>query len=221
MKLTIFGATGGIGTQLLAQAATAGHLATAAARNPARVAGAARIVAVDLAAPDRRALESAVAGADAVLSALGPRSATDAGVVSGGTRAILEAMLTTGVRRLVVVSAAPVGTTPSPDRPAPPRRDPGDTFLMRHVLSPLVKRVFGKGYADLAVMEDLVRLSDAEWTIVRPPRLTDRPLTGVYRTAYDRNVRRGLSISRADLAHLMLRLLDEPESIRHTVGVAR
>jgi hypothetical protein len=44
--------------------------------------------------------------------------------------------------------------------------------------------------------------------------------TGDYRTALDRNVRGGLSISRADVAHLMLRVLDEPETVGHTVGAA-
>jgi len=56
---------------------------------------------------------------------------------------------------------------------------------------------------------------------VRPPRLTDGALTGRYRTAYGRNLRRGLSISRADVAHLMLRLVERPEAFRQTVGIAR
>lgn len=222
MNLTIFGATGGIGGHALAQAAAAGHTVTAAVRNPANVPGglAARTVAVDLDAPDPRALERAVGGADAVLSALGPRSAADAGVVSRGTRAIVDAMRATGVRRLVVISAAPIGTVPSPDRPAPPRHDVGDGFVVRHVLAPIIKAAFAKPYADLAQMEDVLRLSDLDWTVVRPPRLTNRPYTGSYRTAYGRNVRRGLFISRADVASLMLRVLDDPQAVHATVGVA-
>jgi uncharacterized protein YbjT (DUF2867 family) len=64
------------------------------------------------------------------------------------------------------------------------------------------------------------RESDLDWTVVRPVRLTDRPLTGKYRTAYGRNVRHGLFISRADVAHCMLRVLDQPETFRQTVGIA-
>jgi uncharacterized protein YbjT (DUF2867 family) len=164
-----------------------------------------------------------VAGADAVLSCLGARSRADseAGLVRHGTLAITAAMRAAGVRRIVVVSAAPVGTVPSPARPAPPRYDPGDGFLVRHLLNPIVKAAFRASYADLAQMEDVLRASDLDWTAVRPPRLTDKPLTGSYRMAYDQNVRRGLSISRADVAHVMLRVLAEPGTFRRTVSAAR
>ena len=91
---------------------------------------------------------------------------------------------------------------------------------MRTVLNPVIKAVFREHYADLAQMEEIVRDSGLDWTIVRPPRLTDRPLTGTYRTASDRNLRRGLSVSRADLAHLMLRTLDRPETINQILRVA-
>ena len=59
-----------------------------------------------------------------------------------------------------------------------------------------------------------------DWTAIRPPRLTNGPLTGTYRTAIDRNVRHGLTISRPDVAHLMLTVLQQPETVRHSVGVA-
>ena len=137
-----------------------------------------------------------------------------------GTQAIVQAMQAAGVRRLVLVSAAPIGTVPSPARPRPPRFDPGDGLLMRAVLNPLVKAALREHYADLAAMEDIVRASGLDWTIIRPPQLTDKPLTGVYRTAYGRNLRRGLRISRADVADLMLHALSQPETIRKTVGVA-
>ena len=68
--------------------------------------------------------------------------------------------------------------------------------------------------------EDILRDSGLDWTISRPPKLTDKPLTGVYRTAYGQNLRGGLSISRADVAHHMLRVLDEPETINQVIGIA-
>ena len=91
---------------------------------------------------------------------------------------------------------------------------------MRYVLTPMIKRVLGYVYADLALMEDELRTSGLEWTVVRPPRLTNGPLTGRYRTESGRNLRRGLSISRADVAHLMLRLVDQPEAFGQEVGIA-
>ena len=220
MKLTIFAATGGIGRQALEQAVAGGHDVTAVVRNPNGLSGRIRIVTADLAAPDRATLESAVAGADAVLSGLGPRSASEAGIASQGTRAIVQAMRATDVRRIVVVGAAPIGTVPSPGRPRPPKHDPGDGFFMRHLLSPLTKAALRTRYGDLALMEDLLRDSGLDWTVVRPPQLTNKALTGTYRIAYGQNLRRGLRISRADVAHLMLRVLEQPETIKQVIGIA-
>jgi putative NADH-flavin reductase len=220
MKLTIVAATGGIGRRALEQALAAGHDVTAVVRNPRKLPGGVPAVTVDLAAADLAALESAVAGADAVLSCLGPHSVSEAGIASRGTRAIVQAMQATGVRRIVVVSAAPISTVPSPGRPTPPKHDPGDGFLMRHLAAPLTKAVFRRPYADLAEMEDVLRDSGLDWTVVRPPRLTDGPLTGSYRTALGRNLRRGILVSRADVAHLMLRVLDRPETIGQAICIA-
>ena len=220
MKLTIFAATGGIGRHLLEQAVAAGHDVTAVVRNPKKLSRQVRIVTADLTAADPAALESAVDGADAVLSGLGPRSNSEAGIVSWGTRAIVQAMQAMDVRRIVVVSAAPIGTVPSPGRPKPPKHDPGDGFFVRNLFGPLVKTALHEHYADLALMEDVLRDSGLDWTVVRPPRLTNGPLTGTYRTAYGQNLRRGILVSRADVTHLMLRVLEQPETIKQTIGIA-
>jgi uncharacterized protein YbjT (DUF2867 family) len=220
MKLTIVAATGGIGRELLKQALAAGHDVTAVVRNPKTLSGNIRIVTADLSSPDQAVLKSAVAGADAVLSGLGPRSVAESGIASQGTCAIVEAMHATNVRRIVVVSAAPIATVPSPGRPRPPKHDPGDGFFMRHLAAPLTKAALRKPYADLALMEDILRDSGLDWTVIRPPRLTDKLLTGTYRTAHGQNLRRGLLISRADVAHLMLHVLDDFDSIKRTIGIA-
>lgn len=223
MRLTIFGATGGIGGRLLEQAVAAGDEVTAVVRDPGKLVASrngVRVVAADLAAPEPGVLESAIARADAVLSGVGPRAMAKAGVAEQGTRAIVQAMRATGVRRIVVVSAAPISTVPSPGRPHPPRDDPGEGFLMRNVLTPVIKTVMRERYTDLALMEDLLRGSDLDWTIYRPPRLTNGPLTGTYRTAFGQNLRRGALISRADVAHAMLAALKQPATIRREVGIA-
>jgi putative NADH-flavin reductase len=219
-RLTIFAATGGIGRQLVAQALAAHHEVTAVVRNPRPLPPGIRAITADLSAPDTAALRSAVAGADAVISALGPRAFTQAGVALQGTRAIIDAMKATGVRRLMVVSAAPISTFPSPGRPHPPRYDPGEGIFMSRLLSPLVKKVLHERYDDLARMEDALRDSGLDWTIIRPPRLTNGPLTGQYRTAYGQNIKGGARVSRANVAHFMLATLDEPATIRQAIGIA-
>lgn len=223
MKLVIMAATGGVGQQLLRQALGAGHDVTAVARNPAKLPAAlrdARIVKADLAAPVPAVLEAAIAGTDAVVSGLGPASNSGAGIATRGTGAIATAMRATGVKRLVVISAAPVGTVPSSGHPVPPKHDPGDGFFMRHFGARFARAAFGKVYADLAAMEDLLRASGLDWTVIRPPKLTSRPLTGHYRTAAGQNVRGGFSVPRADVAHLMLAVLSQPDTIGQVIGIA-
>ena len=221
MKLTIIAASGGTGRHILDQAIAAGHDVTAVVRNPRKLDGTgARIITTDLSHPDRASLREAVAGADAVLSALGGTTTSEEGVAERGTSAVLEAMQAMGVRRLVVLSAAPIGTVPSPHRPHPPKHDPGDGFFMRHLGARFARTKFRAHYADLARMEDAVRASGLDWSISRPPMFTDKPMTGRYREALGRNIRGGFSIPRADVAHHMLALLARPETVGQTVGVA-
>jgi putative NADH-flavin reductase len=219
MKLTIFAASGRIGREAVEQAMAVSHDVTAVVRDPTKLSREVRIVRADLGTPEPAAVESAVEGADAVLSCLGPRSMAEIGIASQGTRAIVRAMQATGARRIVVVSAAPIGTVPSPDRPKPPKHDPGDGFFMR-LVSPMLKAALRRPYADLALMEDIVRDSGLDWTVIRPPRLTNKPLTGTYRSAYGQNLHRGFFIGRADVAHLMLRVLERSETIKEVIGIA-
>ena len=219
MKLTVFGATGGVGREVLRQALAAGWHVTAVARNPAKLVGDVDAVQADLADSERDTIAQAVRGADAVISAVGPTHRTDVGIAARATATIADAMTAQEVRRLVVISAAPVGVMPSPQR-NPPRYDPGDDWLMRYVLAPMILRIFPDVYRDLAAMEDLLRAGQLLWTAIRPPRLTNGPLTGTYRTAIDRNLPKGRTISRADVAQVMVNVLHQPETIRHTIGIA-
>jgi putative NADH-flavin reductase len=143
----------------------------------------------------------AVAGADAVVSALGPRSyGTASSTISAGTASIISAMRATGSSRLVVVSAAPMAS------------DDQGTLPYRLLVGPLLRR----GYADMALMAEATRRSGVDWTILRPPRLTDGPRTGTWRQATNANLRRGNRISRADLAEAMLASLDDPDAVKAT-----
>jgi hypothetical protein len=156
-----------------------------------------------------------------VLSALGPRSklAARGRIVTVATNAVIRSMKDTGVRRLIVVSAVPVATVPSPARQNPPKNDPTDGFFMNHVLNPVIRAAFRDTYDDLAEMEDAVTQSGLDWTIVRPPRLVDKPFSGSYRIESGHNLRGGRSISRADLAHFMLRAAGQSVTIGEQVRI--
>ncbi|MFC9246706.1 NAD(P)-dependent oxidoreductase [Streptomyces sp. NPDC057136] len=210
MRLTVFGATGAIGRQLVRQASEAGHEVTAVVRDPARLPEG--LSAADLHAvvrlDDAEAVRGAVAGRDAVLSGLGSRGRKADGVAERLTGQVLRAMEAEGVRRLLVVSAAPVGPEAA-DEPLLDR-------AMRKAIGAVLKEV----YADLTLMEAALARSATDWTSVRPPKLTEGPRTGTYRTVVGGTPRSGRSISRADVAHAMLALIDDPAAVKQGVGVA-
>jgi uncharacterized protein YbjT (DUF2867 family) len=158
---------------------------------------------------DPEVLRPLLEGSDAAISGVGPRGRKDGPVASTSTRGILRAMEARGVRRFVAVSAVPVG--PVPD---------GESFLNRRIVLPLISAFARDVYVDLAEMEDEIRRSTTQWTIVRPPKLVNKPLTGKYRTIVGGNVPRGYTISRADVADAMLAVLDDPATIGQAVGVA-
>src|SRR6478752_5908721 len=83
--------------------------------------------------------------------AIGAGHEVKAVVAEQGTLAIVRAMDVAGTRRLVVVSAAPISTVPSPGRPHPPRRDPGEGLFMRNLGTPLFKTLLRERYTDLAL----------------------------------------------------------------------
>ena len=204
MKLVIFGAGGRTGTHLVAQALERGDDVTAVVRRPTGTsAGGTERIVPDLA--DTAAVRDAIGDADAVLSAIGPRSRADAPVAAPATRHILAA----APRRIVVISAAPVG---------PPAA--GDSFISRRIALPIVGRVLRPVYDDLREMEEALAASDAVWTALRPPMLTNGPATGRYRTLVGGAVPRGFTVSRADLAAAMLETLDRPDTANRAVGVA-
>jgi putative NADH-flavin reductase len=209
MKLTIFGANGKTGTSLVRQALEAGHEVTAVVRDPARLAvpphDHLRVVTADV--MDPVAIASAVSGADIVVSAVGPHGRAATTILRDSTRSIITAMKKSGASRLMTVSGSMVDDT-------------GDGFFLRHVGKPMTRRIFKGPCVDMRQAEDQIHASTLDWTILRPPRLTDKKGTRKYRTAIDRNLPHGFTLSRTDLATSILALSDDPKSIGKHVFMA-
>jgi putative NADH-flavin reductase len=210
MRLAIFGATGGTGVQLTSQALRRGHHVVALARRPEAVRirhPRLSIVAGDVTVPG--AADPVVAGAEAVLSALGigyHRHATT--VYSAGLGNILTAMEQAGTGRLLVVSTSSLAL-PGPERLT-------EWLVARFVLHPLLHRP----YADMLLMERLLRQSAIDWTLVRAARLTNGKPKGTWRTAEEAKLPGCWSISRADLASYLLDHMTDPSLARVTVEIA-
>jgi len=195
MKIVIFGANGQTGRLLTGQALAAGHNVVAATRRPAQFPITHdRLVAVEADAHDAAAVDRVVQGADVVLSALGvPFTRKQVTLYSEGTGNIIAAMSRHGVKRLIVVSSSATE----------PHHHADGGFLLNRVLQPLVTATIGKTtYADMRRMEDLIRGSDLEWTIMRPSGLFDAPGVTAYELREDQAP--GVFTSRAGLAASML-----------------
>jgi putative NADH-flavin reductase len=207
MKLVVLGATGGTGREIVRQAIERGHSVTAFVRNPDGLQRNGNHVAVvqgDLLNPDN--LARVIAGHDAVISGFGPRvpvSKADAHLLQQFALVLTDAMHMEQVRRAVVVSVA---------------------FLFKNSLFPpaylLGRLLFPQVVADASAMESVIKSSGLDWTLVRPPELTDKPYTGKYRVRMEHLPNFGFSISRADVADYMLKIVDDHATVGKIIGVS-
>ncbi|MFD8547753.1 NAD(P)-dependent oxidoreductase [Streptomyces sp. NPDC059649] len=211
MKLTVLGASGGVGRQLVTHALADGHEVTAALRSPEKLTERhERLTVVRTDPLDPVSLKTVIDGADAVLSGIGQAGRHDPlRPASTSARAAVEAMTATGVRRLLMVSAGPLNRTGA-----------GQPFLSHRVFGPLLWAVLKELYTDLARMETVLRDSGLDWTAVRPPRLLDTPGEGRYRHAVEAGPA-GSVIARADVARAMLDFVTDPRTYGHAVGISR
>jgi putative NADH-flavin reductase len=207
MKLMVLGATGGTGLEIVRQAVERGHSVTAFVRSPDRLKPFRDRITIrqgDLL--NRTELERALPGNNAVLSGFGPRvpvSKSEATLLQQFAVALTSAMLRTEVRRVIVESVA---------------------FLFKNSIVPpaylLGRLFFPRTVADASAMERIFANSGLDWTMVRPPELTDKPYTGKYRVSEGHLPRLGFKISRADVADCMINVAEDSSTIRKIVGVS-
>ena len=202
MKITIIGGSKGTGARLATAASAACHEVTAVSRSGVPAAGA-RAIAAD--ATNASAVREAISGADAVVVTVGGVKGSHHHRATV-TRAVIEAMTASGVRRLVVQSSLGAGDSGS---------------LMPAPLRVVMKLLLAAPLADHNEQEEAVRASTLDWTIVRPTGLTDKPAQRSWRALHvGDDGYLGGSIPRDDLAACILQLLDDDASIGTAVGVS-
>lgn len=205
MNVLILGATGGTGLEIVKRAIERNHSVTAFVRSKhalARFNGAVNAVEGNLL--DRTDLERVLVGHDAVLSAFGPRDArSHEPLVAPFAQSLVAAMTQCNINRLIILSVAFLFRNSI----LPPAYPLGQLFLKHHV-------------DDCAEMEAIVRRSRMDWTIVRPPALTNKPRAENYRVGVGRLPFMGFTVSRADVADFMIRAMESGAYGREVVGVA-
>ena len=208
MRVTVFGASGATGRQLVEQALAQGYDVTPFVRQASKLGIASkRLTIVEGDVSDYAAVAKAVHGQDGVLCALGAATPLRRDpVLIEGIRHLVRAMEQGGVRRLVYLSFLGVGEG---------RRQL--TAFGRYVVAPLMLR---NVVADHEVKERIIRGSTLDWIVVRPPRLTNGARRGIYRSGIDICATSMIPrISRADLAEFMLGQLSETTYVRQAPAV--
>jgi putative NADH-flavin reductase len=210
MKITVFGATGGIGAHVCERALAQGHQVTAFARRPTAVRASGerlRVVVGD--ALTGAGIDEAIGPESVVISCLGSRTPTKRGdpVASSGARHIIAAMRAVGASRLIAVSSVGVGAAND------------NSWLVNVLVRPAFALFFAPARDDFDAMEALVAGSGLDWTLARASSLTDGPARDRY--VIERDLRRvGPFISRADVAAFFLREAEKPVHIRARVTLS-
>jgi putative NADH-flavin reductase len=203
MRLIVLGATGGIGKYLLEFATARGHEVTAFARSPQKIALKSerlKVIPGDLLNVEQ--LAQVLPGHDAVLSAFGPATLRRVTTRRKFGEVLAAAMQRSGSRRALVVSSALL-------------------FREQNIIGKLLKEtLFRNLIPDMTGMEAAIEKDGLEWTLVRPPRLTNGALTQSYHVA-DGRLPKGMTVSRACVADFMVKEAERPAHVRQIVGLSK
>jgi putative NADH-flavin reductase len=197
MKITIIGASAGVGLQAARMALQQGHEVTTLSRRIVPVPNHAKLRRVQGSATNPSDVRAAVEGADAVLITLGVKSPFPTTLFSDSARILLRVLQEAGSSAtLIVLTGFGAGDSWS-----------YNSLPMRALFTLLLKAV----YADKTEQERLIAGSYPRWEFVRPGRLTNSEMTGRYRVLDDlvEGMKVG-AISRSDVAHFMVAQVENP-----------
>jgi len=202
LRLFVLGATGKTGGVLVAQAVAHGHSVTTFGRSLFTGSQSGEILSIVGDPMSASELADALPGHDAVLSVLGTRGLGATSVLEDGSRATISAMRKTGVRRLVILSSALLDS---------------HIGVINRIVSRTILRHFS---SDQRAMEKLVTASDLDWTVLRPPRMTDSaPDEQSTSTLDDPPDASGMIITKEEVARVMLDTVENRRHIRELVHV--
>jgi len=211
MKITVIGASRGIGRKVVDYALSRGHTVRALARSADQMGIEAEgFEPVTGDATDPAALARALPGADAVILTLGVprdlRALRRTTLFSDTARVLIPAMEAAGVKRLLAVTGFGAG----------------DSAAKLSTLESIpFKLLLGRAYADKAVQEEMIKTSTLEWTIARPGILNDNKMSMKYKVLVEPETWRQGLISRADVAHFLVHAAEDGTHIHKTPALQR
>ncbi|WP_345411111.1 NAD(P)-dependent oxidoreductase [Actinomycetospora chlora] len=201
MDVTVFGGTGKIGRHVVRRLLRAGHHVTALVRSPEKLDitdDDLEVIVAEL--DDTAAVGRAVAGADAVISALGPPidPFLRSGPLTAATRGIVAAMHESGVRRLVALATVSV---PDPrDRPS----------LLDRLVPVGIGLLIPGALKEVQGISEVVTTSGLDWTLARITAPIDVSTNGTLRAGFLGRDHVGAPMARTDVAAFLVdQLVDD------------
>lgn len=209
MKIVVFAAAGKVGQEVVRASLAKGYEVVAVVRtNQTLPFTDVRVTVAQAELSDTEALEKALVGADAVITAFGPGPTTHDTALSDGTKNILDAMEKVGVKRIVLLSTNAVG-------------DEGDNLdIPWEILKWIIKTGAPGATNEILRMAEHARASSRDYTLVRIPFLTEAPKKKSIRFGYLGHGAIGWNITRADLAEFMVEQVSNPSYIRRAISVS-
>jgi putative NADH-flavin reductase len=208
MKLALFGATRGVGKQILLQAIERGHTVKVLVRDLSKLdVSYANLEVVQGDVLNANQVATMLQGQDVALVALGGKPGQkEARPCAAGTKNILQGMKQHGVTRIVAVTSLGIGDS----------RGQAGIFFEKILVPLLLKAEF----TDKELQEKYIRDSQLEYVIARPSGLTDKPAKGTYRASKTLKGSVTKTISRADVAHFCLEQLRKTEFLNAAVSLS-
>ena len=205
LDLLIFGGTAGVGLETVKLALARGHKVTSVSRRPERMTlehDNLNNVKGDFVKSESYA--SFIEDKDAIISAIGVDASSEKiTIYSEGMKNVLKAIGSNSSTQVVTITGIGAGDS----------KGHGGFFYDRIVNPFLLK----EDYADKTRQEAILRSSQSRWTIVRPGFLTDEISETRYRVLLDMDGVQSGDISRADVSHFLLAVVEQGAYINETV----
>jgi putative NADH-flavin reductase len=183
LHIVVIGANGGTGKEFTQQALDAGHRVTAIVRTPEKLVMEhpnLKIVKGDVL--QASGFENEIENIDVIISALGVHSQKPTTIYSQGITNIISAMKNKNIKRIFCISAQAIEISPA------------IPLWQKIVTKYILQRIFKNTYEDTRLMEQIIKQSNLDFTIMRPPMLKDKPFTGKCRFAINAFLKNPVSI---------------------------
>jgi putative NADH-flavin reductase len=200
MKITIIGASAGIGLATVKLALAQGHQVTALSTNTATIPDHSLLTKVNGSATSVPDVRKVMTGADAVLFTIGTKNKKPNTLFSDTAKALVMAGKELNFKSpVLVITGFGAGKSSA-----------FLSFLMRTVIRLFLKHQ----YINKTLMEEIIAQSDLNWEMVRPGMLGDGPATHQYKVLPNLSKRMKVGkITRADVADYLLKEAQNPKFI--------